>query len=144
MTALMTAEATLRGGPVMGTSRNLEWRTVLKAAGASAAALGLAATTGCGGESGSGGGTVAIRNSWWGAEERARKIDQTVALFEKKYPKIKVKTDFQTYQSFWGKFQTQAAGGNPRTFSKMPSRFFASTTSAEFFSTSSRRVRQVI
>jgi multiple sugar transport system substrate-binding protein len=48
-----------------------------------------------------------------GAEERAEKINQTVALFEKKYPKIKVKTDFQTYASFWEKFQAQAAGGNP-------------------------------
>ncbi|WP_055617607.1 ABC transporter substrate-binding protein, partial [Streptomyces phaeochromogenes] len=35
------------------------------------------------------------------------------ALFEKKYPKIKVKTDFQDYVAFWEKFQTQAAGGNP-------------------------------
>ncbi|MEW2254256.1 hypothetical protein [Streptomyces sp. NPDC047869] len=127
------------GGPTVGTSRNLERRTLLKAAGASAAALGLAATTGCGGGSGSGDGTVTIRYSWWGAEERAKKISRTIALFEKKYPKIKVKTDFQTYQSFWEKFQTQAAGGNPRTFSKTPSRFFGSTTSAEFSSTSSPR-----
>ncbi|MEV0181002.1 extracellular solute-binding protein [Streptomyces sp. NPDC050625] len=97
----------------MGTSGNVERRTILKAAGASAAALGLAATTGCGGDSGSGGGTVTIRYSWWGAEERAKRINQSIALFEKKYPKIKVKTDFQTYLSFWEKFQTQAAGGNP-------------------------------
>ncbi|GHE63538.1 hypothetical protein GCM10014715_16250 [Streptomyces spiralis] len=63
--------------------------------------------------SGSGNGTVTIRYSWWGAEERAKKINQTIALFEKKYPKIRVKTDFQTYQSFWEEFQTQASGGNP-------------------------------
>ncbi|WP_225837371.1 extracellular solute-binding protein [Streptomyces sp. NK08204] len=44
---------------------------------------------------------------------RAKKINQTIALLEKKYPKIKVKTDFQTYQSLWEKFQTQATGGNP-------------------------------
>jgi multiple sugar transport system substrate-binding protein len=94
-------------------TRNLERRTILKAAGVSAATLGLAATTGCGSGSGSGDGSVTIRYSWWGAEERAKKINQTIALFEKKYPKIKVKTDFQTYQSFWEKFQTQAAGGNP-------------------------------
>ena len=97
----------------MGTSRNLERRTILKAAGASAAALGLTAVTGCGSGSGSGDGTVTIRYSWWGADERARKINQTIRLFEKKYPKIKVKTDFQDYQAFWEKFQTQAAGGNP-------------------------------
>ncbi|MFJ9707497.1 ABC transporter substrate-binding protein [Streptomyces sp. NPDC101234] len=97
----------------MGTSRNVERRTILKAAGASAAVLGLGATTACGGDSGSGDGTVTIRYSWWGADERAKKINQTITLFEKKYPKIKVKTDFQDYQSFWEKFQTQAAGGNP-------------------------------
>jgi len=97
----------------MGTGTNVERRTVLKAAGVSAVTLGLAATA-CGGNGGtSADGTVTIRYSWWGAEERAKKINQSIALFEKKYPKIKVKTDFQTYQSFWEKFQTQAAGGNP-------------------------------
>ncbi|MFF9279354.1 ABC transporter substrate-binding protein [Streptomyces griseosporeus] len=95
-------------------SGNFERRTILKAAGASAAALGLAATTGCGGDSGtSADGTVTIRYSWWGAEERQKRISQSIRLFEKKYPKIKVKTDFQDYVAFWEKFQTQAAGGNP-------------------------------
>ncbi|MFB7333409.1 ABC transporter substrate-binding protein [Streptomyces adustus] len=97
----------------MGTG-NVERRTILKVAGASMATLGLAATTGCGGDSGtSADGTVTIRYSWWGADERAKRINQSIALFEKKYPKIKVKTDFQDYASFWEKFQTQAAGGNP-------------------------------
>ncbi|MER5604031.1 sugar ABC transporter substrate-binding protein [Streptomyces sp. NPDC002265] len=97
----------------MGTG-NVERRTILKAAGASMATLGLAATTGCGGDGGtSADGTVTIRYSWWGADERAKRINQSIALFEKKYPKIKVKTDFQDYASFWEKFQTQAAGGNP-------------------------------
>jgi multiple sugar transport system substrate-binding protein len=109
----MQAATTLRGGSTVGISRSVERRTVLRAAGATVAALGLGATAGCGGGSGSGSGTVTIRYSWWGAEERAKKINQTIALFEKKYPAIKVKTDFQTYQSFWEKFQTQAAGGNP-------------------------------
>ncbi|AWT42018.1 MULTISPECIES: ABC transporter substrate-binding protein [Streptomyces] len=95
-------------------SGNIERRTILKAAGASAAALGLAATTGCGGDSGtSADGTVTIRYSWWGAEERQKRISQSIRLFEKKFPKIKVKTDFQDYVAFWEKFQTQAAGGNP-------------------------------
>lgn len=75
--------------------------------------LGLGATAGCGGGGGSGDGTVTIRYSWWGAEERAKKINRTIALFEKKHPKTKEKTDFQTYRSFCKKFQTQASGGNP-------------------------------
>jgi len=98
----------------VGTTRNVERRTILKAAGATAATLGLAATTGCGGDSGSSSdGTVTIRYAWWGADDRAKRINQTIALFEKKYPKIKVKTDFQPYGDFWKKFNTQASGGNP-------------------------------
>jgi len=98
----------------VGTTRNVERRTILKAAGATAATLGLAATTGCGGGSGSSSdGTVTIRYAWWGADDRAKRINQTIALFEKKYPKIKVKTDFQPYGDFWKKFNTQASGGNP-------------------------------
>ncbi|POX45983.1 ABC transporter substrate-binding protein [Streptomyces sp. Ru71] len=97
----------------MGTG-NVDRRTILRAAGASMATLGLAATTACGGGDGTAAdGTVTIRYSWWGADERAKRINQSIALFEKKYPKIKVKTDFQDYVSFWEKFQTQAAGGNP-------------------------------
>ncbi|QFQ96010.1 extracellular solute-binding protein [Streptomyces phaeolivaceus] len=98
----------------MQQNRNVERRTVLKAAGASLAVAGLGATaTACGGDSGAGDGTVTIRYAWWGAEDRAQRIKKTIALFEKKYPKIKVKTDFQVYPDFWKKFNTQASGGNP-------------------------------
>ncbi len=97
----------------MRTSRHVERRTFLKAAGASLATVGLTAA-GCGGGSGSaGGGPVTIRYAWWGADDRANRMNQAVALFEKKHPKIKVKTDFQPYVDFWKKFNTQAAGGNP-------------------------------
>ncbi|OEJ23811.1 ABC transporter substrate-binding protein [Streptomyces agglomeratus] len=97
----------------MRTSRHVERRSFLKAAGASLATVGLTAA-GCGGTSGSaGGGPVTIRYAWWGADDRAKRINESIALFEKKYPKIKVKTDFQPYLDFWKKFNTQAAGGNP-------------------------------
>ncbi|MEU5113938.1 extracellular solute-binding protein [Streptomyces longwoodensis] len=98
----------------MGTSRDVERRTILKAAGASVAALGLAATTGCGGSGGtSADGTVTLRYAWWGGEPRAIAIKKTIALFEKKHPKIRVKPEFTDYEAFWEKFQTQASGGNP-------------------------------
>ncbi|MET9438756.1 extracellular solute-binding protein [Streptomyces sp. NPDC006551] len=85
---------------------------MLKVAGGSLAALGLTAA-GCGSGGGSGDGTVTIRYAWWGSDDRAKRINQSIALFEKKYPKIKVKTDFQPYLDFWKKFNTQASGGNP-------------------------------
>ncbi|MET9800550.1 extracellular solute-binding protein [Streptomyces sp. NPDC006368] len=98
----------------MRTNGTVDRRGLLKMAGGSLAALGLTAA-GCGGTgSGSGGdGTVTIRYAWWGSDDRARRINRTIALFEKKYPKIKVKTDFQPYLDFWKKFNTQASGGNP-------------------------------
>ncbi|WP_405391935.1 extracellular solute-binding protein [Streptomyces sp. NBC_01102] len=96
----------------MSRNSGIDRRQMLKLAGFSAAGLGLTAA-GCGtGGSGSGG-PVTIRHSWWGADDRAKKIQQCVTLFEKKHPKIKVKTDFQQYPDFWKKFNTQAAGGNP-------------------------------
>lgn len=90
------------------------WRNArgLRAAGVSVVALGLLAT-GCGGDGGTGaGGKVEIRYSWWGGQERATLINETIALFEKKYPDIEVKTDFQDYENFWKKFNTQASAGN--------------------------------
>ncbi|MFJ8666624.1 ABC transporter substrate-binding protein [Streptomyces sp. NPDC093600] len=96
----------------MRTQGTVDRRGLLKLAGGSLAALGLTAA-GCGSGGGSGDGTVTIRYAWWGSDDRAKRINQSIALFEKKYPKIKVKTDFQPYLDFWKKFNTQASGGNP-------------------------------
>lgn len=96
----------------MPTNGEVDRRGLLKLAGGSLAALGLT-TAGCGGGSGSGDGTVTIRYAWWGSDDRAKRINRTIELFEKKHPKIKVKTDFQPYLDFWKKFNTQASGGNP-------------------------------
>ncbi|MCX3059073.1 ABC transporter substrate-binding protein [Streptomyces beihaiensis] len=89
---------------------DLDRRGLLKVAGGSLAALGLTAA-GCG--SGGGDGTVSLRYAWWGGEPRTVAIKKTIRLFEKKYPKIKIKPEFADYEAFWEKFQTQASGGNP-------------------------------
>jgi multiple sugar transport system substrate-binding protein len=94
------------------TTGSVDRRGLLKIAGGSLAALGLTAA-GCGTGGGSADGTVTIRYAWWGSEDRAKRINDSIKLFEKKYPKIKVKTDFQPYLDFWKKFNTQASGGNP-------------------------------
>ncbi|MFF1835775.1 ABC transporter substrate-binding protein [Streptomyces sp. NPDC058231] len=93
----------------MSRTEGMDRRQMLRLAGLSAAGLGLTAA-GCG--SGGSSGPVTIRHAWWGADDRAKKIQQCIKLFEKKHPKIKVKTDFQQYPDFWKKFNTQAAGGN--------------------------------
>ncbi|WP_030313995.1 ABC transporter substrate-binding protein [Streptomyces flavochromogenes] len=95
----------------MRTHGTVDRRNLLKFAGGSLAALGLTAA-GCGTGSGSGDGTVTLRYAWWGSDDRAKRINQTIALFEEKHPKIKIKTDFQPYADFWKKFNTQASAGN--------------------------------
>ncbi|MFD3658641.1 ABC transporter substrate-binding protein [Streptomyces sp. NPDC058620] len=91
------------------------WRSAqgLRATGVSVAVLGVLAS-GCDGDGGGAGagGKVEIRYSWWGGQERAEMINKTIALFEKKHPDIDVKTDFQDYEAFWKKFNTQASAGN--------------------------------
>ncbi|MFF8842011.1 ABC transporter substrate-binding protein [Streptomyces sp. NPDC015127] len=96
----------------MRKNANIDRRSLLKIGGGSLAALGLTAA-GCGGSGSGSGGPVTIRYAWWGSEDRAQRINQSIRLFEKKFPKIKVKTDFQPYLDFWKKFNTQASGGNP-------------------------------
>ncbi|MFE6890582.1 ABC transporter substrate-binding protein [Streptomyces sp. NPDC057694] len=97
----------------MPRNRDLDRRGLLKVTGASVAAIGLTAA-GCGGnDGGSGDGPVELRYAWWGGEPRAVAIQKTIKLFEKKYPKIKIKPEFTDYEAFWEKFQTQASGGNP-------------------------------
>ncbi|MFF3946596.1 ABC transporter substrate-binding protein [Streptomyces sp. NPDC001902] len=95
----------------MGVRRSVRGPWGLRAAKAAVAALALLAA-GCGGGGDPDGGTVTIRYSWWGAQDRAELIRKTIALFEKDHPHIKVKTDFAEYADFWSKFTTQAAGGN--------------------------------
>ncbi|WP_255948730.1 ABC transporter substrate-binding protein [Streptomyces odontomachi] len=86
-------------------SRRGVWTTV--------AALSVTLTgvlTGCGSSSG-GDGPQTIRFVWWGAQDRADATEKAVALFEKKYPDIKVKTEFSGYADYVQKLTTQMAGG---------------------------------
>ncbi|MFF1359576.1 ABC transporter substrate-binding protein [Streptomyces sp. NPDC058297] len=73
------------------------------------------ALTACGGPSRSagGGGTVTLRYFFWGDNVRAELINKCIAVFERAHPKIKVKSSFAAFDSFWPKLSTAAAGGSP-------------------------------
>ena len=93
---------------------NVERRTILKAAGASAAALGLAATTGCGGDSGAGDGTVTTPLCVVGWRDRAPSPSRRRSRSSRRSTRrSRIKPEFTDYAAFWEKFQTQASGGNP-------------------------------
>lgn len=68
------------------------------------------ALTACGSSSGAGG-KQSIRFVWWGNQDRANATQQAVSLFEKKYPNIKVSTEFSGYAAYVQKLTTQIAGG---------------------------------
>ena len=68
----------------MSRNNGMDRRQLLKLAGLSAAGLGLTAA-GCGSGSGSGG-PVTIRHSWWGADDRAKKIQKCVAPLREEAP----------------------------------------------------------
>lgn len=65
----------------------------------------------CGSSSSGDGGTQTIRFVWWGNQDRADATAKAVALFEKKYPAIHVKTEFSGYPAYVQKLTTQMAGG---------------------------------
>ncbi|MFJ8826425.1 ABC transporter substrate-binding protein [Streptomyces sp. NPDC102467] len=92
--------------------RPLTRRTTLTAL--LATGLGTALTA-CGGPSRSvgAGGTVTLRYFFWGDSGRADLINKCVTVFERDHPKIRVKTSFAAFDSFWPKLSTAAAGGNP-------------------------------
>lgn len=69
------------------------------------------ALTACGSSSSSDDGAQTIRFVWWGNQDRADATTKAVALFEKKYPSIHVKTEFSGYPAYVQKLTTQMAGG---------------------------------
>ncbi|MBV7694721.1 ABC transporter substrate-binding protein [Streptomyces sp. TRM70350] len=73
-----------------------------------------AVLSGCSGgtESGSSGGKVVLRYTWWGNPDRAARTEEAIGLFEKKFPGIEVQSSFSGYDTYKQKLATQAAGGD--------------------------------
>ncbi|WP_327398910.1 extracellular solute-binding protein [Streptomyces sp. NBC_01288] len=83
--------------------------------GAAAGALFAPLLAGCsdgGGASTAAGGKVTLTFAWWGNDDRAQRTNAAVALFEKRHPKISVRTSFAGYPAYVQKLATQAAGGD--------------------------------
>lgn len=55
---------------------------------------------------------VTISFAWWGNDDRAAKYEESIDLFEKKYPNIKVQTSFQAFPDYWTARSTEAAGSS--------------------------------
>ncbi|MGL3608100.1 ABC transporter substrate-binding protein [Rhizobium sp. G187] len=64
-----------------------------------------------------------IRMVWWGSEERARRTNEAVDLFEQKNGGSSVETEFMGWDDYWTRLATQVAGGNAPDLIQMDYRY---------------------
>ncbi|WP_046469570.1 ABC transporter substrate-binding protein [Allosalinactinospora lopnorensis] len=69
------------------------------------------AVSGCGG-GGSDDGTVQLRFSWWGADERHAVTQEVIERFEAKHPDIAIQPDYTDWDSYWDRLATSSAAGD--------------------------------
>ncbi|SDM80604.1 ABC transporter substrate-binding protein [Sediminibacillus halophilus] len=69
--------------------------------------------TGCGNGSSEASGDegVNIKFSWWSNPHRTEITKQAIEMFEEKYPDIDVTMEYYSWDSYWQKLATEAAGG---------------------------------
>jgi len=65
-----------------------------------------------GGSSGDSGGKTEIRFAWWGSAERDKVYNQILDLYEEQNPNVKIIREPSSWNDYWTKLSTQAAGGN--------------------------------
>lgn len=60
----------------------------------------------------SSGDQVEIRFAWWGSAERDKKYNEILDLYEEQNPNVKIVREPASWNDYWTKLSTQAAGGN--------------------------------
>ncbi|MCM3689725.1 ABC transporter substrate-binding protein [Neobacillus niacini] len=55
---------------------------------------------------------VEIRFAWWGNPERDKVYNQILDIYEKENPNVKIIREPSSWNDYWTKLSTQAAGGN--------------------------------
>ncbi|MGP3956739.1 ABC transporter substrate-binding protein [Nonomuraea sp. 3N208] len=95
---------------------------------AAAAALML---TACGSGGGSAGqelskDPVTLRFTWWGADERHKRTQQVIDIFQKKYPNITVKGEFKDWNGYWESLATTVAANDAPDIIQMDELYLAS------------------
>lgn len=55
---------------------------------------------------------VELRFAWWGNPDRDKIYNQILDLYEKEHPNVKIIREPSSWNDYWTKLSTQAAGGN--------------------------------
>lgn len=69
---------------------------------------------------------VTIRATWWGSDERHRRTQEVIELFEKENPNITVKGEFKEWTSYWDGLATMVAANDAPDVIQMDELYLAS------------------
>ncbi|HET6711244.1 ABC transporter substrate-binding protein [Amycolatopsis sp.] len=86
--------------------------------------------TGCSSGGGAGdelsAGPVTLRFSWWGADDRHKRTQQVIELFQQKHPNITVRGEFKDWNSYWDSLATTVAANDAPDVIQMDELYLAS------------------
>src|SRR4051794_38660866 len=98
------------------------WTVVL----AVTASLVVACSSGSGATGELSTGPVELRFKWWGADDRQKRPQQVIDLFQKAHPNITVKGEFKDWNSYWDSLATTVAANDAPDIIQMDELYLAS------------------
>jgi len=69
---------------------------------------------------------VTLRFTWWGADDRHKRTQQVIDLFQKAHPNITVKGEFKDWNSYWDSLATTVAANDAPDVIQMDELYLAS------------------
>src|SRR4029450_13599537 len=66
---------------------------------------------------------VRMRALWWGGQDRARRTNEAIQIFEKQRADLKIATESTAWADYWTKVATLVAGGNAPDVLQMDYRY---------------------
>ncbi len=69
---------------------------------------------------------VTLRFSWWGADDRHKRTQQVIDMFQKKHPNITIKGEFKEWNGYWDSLATTMAANDAPDIMQMDEQYIAS------------------
>lgn len=101
-------------------------RTALALSVATATALAMAACGGSDADEGPSDGPVTLRFTWWGGDDRQKRTQQVIELFQKKHQNITVQGEFKEWNGYWDSLATTVAAKDAPDIIQMDELYIAS------------------
>ncbi|SDO32345.1 ABC transporter substrate-binding protein [Lentzea jiangxiensis] len=69
---------------------------------------------------------VTLRFTWWGADDRHKRTQKVIDMFQRKYPNITVKGEFKEWNGYWDSLATTMAANDAPDVMQMDELYIAS------------------